>query len=65
MPYHLLYRPYEAEKQPKDQIVRFFHAIEGSDIKPELEACPDAIPLELEAETISEALQEVRELGFR
>ena len=64
MPYHAFYRPNEAAESRHSTIINLLHTDEPADILLQLQAAPDSIAMELEAQDYEEALQELSYLGF-
>lgn len=64
MSYHAIYRPEEAAESRNSTILNLLHTDEPTDVLLHLQAIPDSIAMELEAQDYEEALQELHDLGF-
>ena len=62
--FHLLYQPADTDLGQQDKIVGLLETIDPQDIALQLQAAPELIALQLDAEDIREAALELQELGF-
>ena len=62
--FHLIYRPGDATVGTRDQVVDFLSTDNPEDVAHLVGTIPDVIAIELEADTIQDACEELTMLGF-